>query len=528
MRKALSLTKANDLYLVSLILLLTVGAIAQQLHFSIGLILTEVLCIFLPAYGMLRWQKVEIKTSTRLRWPGWGVALLSLVLGLAAWQVGALLDGLMAHWLGYSPGLPPNALPQTAAQALLYFIGLAVFPPLCEEFLFRGVLMRSWERKSARVALWVGSLLFAFYHLRLQGLVGLLPVAFLLSYLVLRSDSLVSGMLAHFANNALAVVYVVLSIQRPDIRLPFPSLPLAVVSAGVLLAGVWLLGRMTPTPPVFEPGPEPVEPAARGIVRTAPSARFLMPLILAGVIYLFLAGYEFIGGKYPQLVSEGNLTLQQPALSQPLNLAYEVRNPLDEPIGSAACSLAAQAGRVELECSKTVNAYQTRVEGSFWQSESYTEQWSAAWGGANYGLEDYQVQFQGENSARTYGLEKKNTGWLLTVDTPQGEHSANLLPSTLVEEEWPWRLMGLDFRLGLNQKAIFLAPLRFQPNLNINGPSTHDLAVTIEGAEVIRTPAGSFVAWKVRLGDEAVAWYEAAAPHRLLRLEGAFEWLVLK
>ena len=204
MRKALTILKANDLYLVSMLLLVIVGALAQQVHFSLGLILTEILCIFLPAYAFLRWQKVEIKASTRLHWPGWGLALLSLLLGLAAWQVGAVLDGLLGQWLGYTPGVSPAALPQTTGQAILFFVALAIFPPLCEEFLFRGVLMRSWERKSARAALIAGAMLFALYHLRLQGLVGLLPVAFLLTYLVLRSNSLVSGVLAHFANNALA------------------------------------------------------------------------------------------------------------------------------------------------------------------------------------------------------------------------------------------------------------------------------------------------------------------------------------
>ena len=114
--------------------------------------------------------------------------------------------------------------------------------------------MRSWERKSARVALIAGAMLFAFYHLRLQGMFGLLPVAFLLTYLVLRSNSLVSGILAHFANNALAALYAILAIQQPDLKLPFPSLPAAGVGLVVLIGGVWLLRRITPAPEKFEPG----------------------------------------------------------------------------------------------------------------------------------------------------------------------------------------------------------------------------------------------------------------------------------
>jgi membrane protease YdiL (CAAX protease family) len=528
MRKALTITKANDLYLVSLLLLLTVGAVAQQVHFSLGLILTEILCIFLPAWWMLRWQKVEIKTSARLRWPGWGVALLSLLLGLAAWQVGTVLDGLMAQLLGYTPGISPSALPQTAGQSVLFFIALAVFPPLCEEFLFRGVLIRSWERKSARVAMIAGAMLFAFYHLRLQGLVGLIPVAFLLTYLVLRSNSLVSGILAHFANNTLAALVTILAIQQPDLKLPFPSLPAAGIGLVVLIAGVWLLRRITPAPEPFQPGVEQPEPKAKGIVRTAPHTRTLMPLILTGIIYLFMAGYELVGSKYPDLLAEGKLVLSQPVLSQPLKLEYEVRNPLDAPIGMAECTLTPMEMQVKLDCSKTAEGYQTQVGSSYWASESYSEQWSATWLGVAYGLDAYRVEYNGENSSRIYWLEKQDSGLLIKIETPDANHSINLIYSTLVEEEWPWRLMGLEFQPALARKAVFISPLSYQPDLNISGPSTHDLAVTVIGADFVRTPAGNFIAWKVKVGDEGTAWYEVQAPHRLIKLETQFETLVLK
>jgi hypothetical protein len=88
--------------------------------------------------------------------------------------------------------------------------------------------------------------------------------------------------------------------------------------------------------------------------------------------------------------------------------------------------------------------------------------------------------------------------------------------------------MGLEFQTGRIRKAVFLAPLRYQPDLQINGPSTHNLAVSVIGADFVRTSDGYIPAWKVKVGDEATAWYEVQAPHRLLRLEGAYEWLVLK
>ena len=44
----------------------------------------------------------------------------------------------------------------------------------------------------------------------------------------------------------------------------------------------------------------------------------------------------------------------------------------------------------------------------------------------------------------------------------------------------------------------------------------------------MRTPAGNFVAYKVKVGNEGTAWYEVQSPHRLIKLETQFETLVLK
>ena len=88
--------------------------------------------------------------------------------------------------------------------------------------------------------------------------------------------------------------------------------------------------------------------------------------------------------------------------------------------------------------------------------------------------------------------------------------------------------MGLKFRLGLVQKAVFLSPLRYQADLGISGPSSHDLAVSVLGAGLVNLPAGRFLAWRVKVGDEFSAWYEVQAPHRLLKLETQFETYLLK
>jgi hypothetical protein len=41
------------------------------------------------------------------------------------------------------------------------------------------------------------------------------------------------------------------------------------------------------------------------------------------------------------------------------------------------------------------------------------------------------------------------------------------------------------------------------------------------------TPAGNFVAWRVKIGERQTAWYEADPPHRLLKYDdGMHVWLL--
>ncbi len=62
-----------------------------------------------------------------------------------------------------------DVLPKTPLQALLMFLATVVAAPICEEVLFRGYLLRAYERLGGRKALVAVALLFALFHLRFQG-----------------------------------------------------------------------------------------------------------------------------------------------------------------------------------------------------------------------------------------------------------------------------------------------------------------------------------------------------------------------
>ncbi len=121
---------------------------------------------------------------------------------------------------------------------------VALAPAVCEELLFRGLILSGLRKLGPWVGVLLTALLFGLAHASVHRLLptALLGVAF--GFLVLRSGSVVVGMLAHGLNNGLAVllahdprVAAALGVEDPAAPLPWTVTAVAVV---VCAAGLWL------------------------------------------------------------------------------------------------------------------------------------------------------------------------------------------------------------------------------------------------------------------------------------------------
>ena len=90
-----------------------------------------------------------------------------------------------------------------------------VFAPVIEELFFRGLLLRSVEKRfGSRSALWASSIVFAAVHLQLLQFPALVIIGLVLGWLTIRSGRLGPAIWAHVAFNATATAH------PPDRRLP--------------------------------------------------------------------------------------------------------------------------------------------------------------------------------------------------------------------------------------------------------------------------------------------------------------------
>ncbi|KPP98693.1 MAG: putative metal-dependent membrane protease [Bacteroidetes bacterium HLUCCA01] len=92
---------------------------------------------------------------------------------------------------------------------------VAIVPSVCEEILFRGYVLKNFEKSMLPVlAIILSGLLFGLYHIRLTQLIPLSVLGMLLAWMTIRTGSIWPAVSAHFANNASAVT---LATYFPDL-----------------------------------------------------------------------------------------------------------------------------------------------------------------------------------------------------------------------------------------------------------------------------------------------------------------------
>jgi membrane protease YdiL (CAAX protease family) len=501
----------------------------------VRLSLNQLLFVFLPAYLYLRLKRQPIREWVRWRWPGWKIAALSLLIGMALYPLSAISGGLLQQLLGYvNFALPADALPDTVFMGLLAIVVYAGMAPLCEEFLFRGVIQPVYERRSPIWGMIFVGGLFIIFHLSLLQGINIIPLALALGYVNYRARSLPASILTHFGANALAALVLtdsVFPIGAPQLLF---STPVLIASPIVVLTALVILTRLARTTPHEWRAPQSVGHPLKV------SASW--PLLIAATIYLAVTGAEFITARSPALPAS---PLQLPAAEWEgeRQSRYEIRNPADEVVGEGECLWQREGDLIELTCISTVIAYEVRIGNSYWSSAGGERQdhfrWQAGDGRLISGqtVMDLQEGAYHSNIQWTTGTngihlqisvrgEPERNLNLPWSETPLGENPD--LP-LLTDYAAPWQLAAIHLETGLRGQTVRFHPFTWRPDTQDSGPTTMTWLVTVIGQETVDTPAGSFEAWKVTFGNHQTVWLDdTVTPAQPLRFFNGIETWILK
>ncbi|MFA7340369.1 MAG: CPBP family glutamic-type intramembrane protease [Candidatus Obscuribacterales bacterium] len=185
-------------------------------HHLLGMALTQLLVILLPGLLLaLFWLKLPTRAVLRLYLPKGGVLTLIGALMLAPLSV--LLAGLLATlFTKLVPGsaalskLMEEYMGLNTQPLWLLLLVLGVMPAVCEELLFRGVILSLMPKRfsTMRRVLTVGGMFGAFH----MSLLRFLPTGLLgcvLTFLAIRTGSVFPCMLLHAGHNMLSVFIAV-------------------------------------------------------------------------------------------------------------------------------------------------------------------------------------------------------------------------------------------------------------------------------------------------------------------------------
>ena len=143
------------------------------------------------------------------------VAALPLISMLAEWNKGMELPSFLASVEEIMRQMEESALAMTEkflntssfGMMIVNLFVMALLPAVCEEMMFRGWLQRVLSnRLNYHVAIWVSAFIFSAIHFQFYGFVPRMIIGAALGYLYCYTGSLWASIIAHFTNNAAAVI----------------------------------------------------------------------------------------------------------------------------------------------------------------------------------------------------------------------------------------------------------------------------------------------------------------------------------
>jgi membrane protease YdiL (CAAX protease family) len=183
----------------------------------------QILLILVPTILLARFQSTNVRETLRLRGTG-SLEVLLAVVGVLSLQQILQVYMILQDQIPIPTVVQPfvesikKAIEETYKELasshsipeLFYvLVVVALVPAFCEELLFRGLVQKNFERglKGWWAVIFPG-IIFGAYHFNPFSFLPLVVLGVYLGFLVYRSNSILTCIVAHFANNLFAVVSI--------------------------------------------------------------------------------------------------------------------------------------------------------------------------------------------------------------------------------------------------------------------------------------------------------------------------------
>ncbi|KNF07463.1 putative abortive infection protein [Gottschalkia purinilytica] len=264
-KKVPSIIEANYMYFILGIMLLTLGGKAQQNNIYSGIFITEYLIILLPIMLYLVVRKYDLKSNLRLNKITLKQCFITILIMIFSYPVAIFFNYIVIvimNIIGMEIAPSPLPISKTSSQFILGFLMFALSAGICEEVMFRGFIMKSYEKLGKWKAIVISGVLFGVFHFNIQNLFAPIFLGILLGYMVYKTNSIYTSIIGHTMNNSIALILtkIASSPDMPaqtniDINGTFLIIGLLVIGAFALVSFLVvysLLGALPETKRVLE------------------------------------------------------------------------------------------------------------------------------------------------------------------------------------------------------------------------------------------------------------------------------------
>ncbi len=208
-------------FLLILMLFYYLGISWQIQDIETGLIKTLVLLVLMPTLILLKLGKLSFKKVLRLN----PTNPLNFIIIIAATLPLFILVTLLGQLINIVFPIPAEHI--EAFQNIFFLEGrtywyllflIAFLPGICEEVMFRGYFIKVFEKKGITQAIIISAVLFGILHLDIYRLIPITILGIWMGYIVIKTNSLYIPIVAHIANNALAISIAKYGDKMPGIE----------------------------------------------------------------------------------------------------------------------------------------------------------------------------------------------------------------------------------------------------------------------------------------------------------------------
>ena len=175
-----------------------------------GTLLNEILLLVL-AVALTAVVRGDFKQVFPIHKPKLSAVLGTILLWIGSFLAIMIITMIIAYFfpeevIGVSQGL---GMEFASLTFIISFVIVSISPAICEEAVFRGVVMHSFDNgKNKWIAIVVTGLIFGAFHGNIWRFVPTALLGIMLGYIVYETDNMIYGALFHAINNAMPLLSI--------------------------------------------------------------------------------------------------------------------------------------------------------------------------------------------------------------------------------------------------------------------------------------------------------------------------------